>query len=241
MLTSPSNRSRGLTHTFDPGRTPTSLRRFERDPDWRLPPLEAKYSRLSTDRDTADEHHLEWITPGHPPFEAVRRRTWQAAQEALGKGACFHSLAHDAPARIDLYRARVVDGLGHVVHERLFAVELAEGREPALREPALLGNFTVAEAPEPFPAVAHLPEAASWLQDHALHPFLEEVRQERQTEVEHVAEHVELSLTELLARADEEIGRAAAEVERKTQGAEGRLAQAETRHAESIGELTGGR
>jgi len=45
---------------------------------------------------------------------------------------------------------------------------------------------------------------------------------------------VELSLTELLQRADDEIGRAAAEVQRGAQGAEGRLAKAETRHAELL-------
>ena len=38
----------------------------------------------------------------------------------------------------------------------------------------------------------------------------------------------------MLQRADEEIGRAAGEVEQKVAGAEGRLAQAETRHAELL-------
>jgi hypothetical protein len=45
---------------------------------------------------------------------------------------------------------------------------------------------------------------------------------------------VELLLTELLQRADEEIGRAASDVEQKLPGAEGRLAQAEIRHAELL-------
>ncbi len=27
----------GLAHTFEPGRTPEVLRRYERDPNWRLP------------------------------------------------------------------------------------------------------------------------------------------------------------------------------------------------------------
>jgi len=232
-------------HAFDPGKTPTVLRRYERDPDWRLPALAAKYPRLSTDRDTAEEHHLEWVTPGHPLFEAMRRHTLHSAQDDLKKGACFYSLAYDAPSRVDFYRARVVDGLGHVVHERLFALELAEGRDPRLREPALLGDLIPAPSPCPLPEgegggegslpqVAALPEAASWLQQNALMQFLSDVREERLDEVERVAEHVELSLTELLQRADEEIGRAAAQVERKTQGAEGRLAQAEARHAELL-------
>jgi len=223
-----------LPHSFDPGKTPTVLRRHEHAPDWRLPALAAKYPRLSTDRDTAEEHHLEWVTPGHPLFEAVRRHTFHLSQEELNKGACFYSLAYDVPARIDFYRARVVDGLGHVVHERLFAVEMVDGRAPRLREPALLGDLIPTEAPETLPPVAALPEATSWLQQNALMPFLEEVRVERLGEVERVAEHVELSLTEILQRADEEIGRAAAEVERKAQGAEGRLARAESRHGEML-------
>lgn len=46
--------------------------------------------------------------------------------------------------------------------------------------------------------------------------------------------HVELSLTELLQRADEEIGRAASDVDQKLAGAEGRLAMAEARHSELL-------
>jgi len=221
-----------LPHTFDPGRTPNVLKNYERNPDWRLPSLLAKYPRLSTDRETADTNNLEWVTPGHPLFEAVRRHTFYSSQEDFKKGACFFSLAHEAPARIDFYRARVVDGLGHVIHERMFAVEVVEGHDPVQREPAVLGDLTPAESPDPLPDVSHLPEASAWLHEHALQPFLDEVRTERLTEVDRIAAHIELSLTELLSRADEEIGRAAAEVEKNAQGAEGRMAQAETRHIE---------
>ena len=95
-----------------------------------MPELAARYPRCSTDRDAAQRHALEWVTPGHPLFEAVRRHAREQALEPLSRGATFHSLAHDAPARIDFYRARIVDGLGHVVHERVFAVELAGDDEP---------------------------------------------------------------------------------------------------------------
>ena len=62
----------GLAHTFDPGRTPSSLRRYEREPDWRLPELAMRYPRCSTDHDTAQSHALEWVTAGPP---AVRGNT----------------------------------------------------------------------------------------------------------------------------------------------------------------------
>ncbi len=223
-----------LPHTFDPPKTPTVLRRYENEPDWKLARLAEKYPRCSTDRDTAEQHHLEWITPGHPFFEAIRRHTLNLARAELGKGACFYSLTHDRPARLDFYRARVVDGLGQVVHERLFAVELDETGRCTQQEAGVLGNLTPASAPAHLPLVATQPDATSWLSQKALLPLLDEVQKERQVEVERITQHVELSLTELLQRADEEIGRADAELQQKVSGAEGRLAQAEVRHADLL-------
>ncbi len=223
-----------LPHAFEPGRTPSALRRYESDPSWKLPALAAKYPRCSTDRDTAETNNLEWVTPGHPLFEAIRRHTHEKALPVFGKGATFYSLQHDAAARIDFYRARAVDGLGQVIHERLFAVEVSNDGKTNLREPNVLGNFTPADPPEIPPAVATLPESSAWLHEYALVPFLEETRKDRLAEVERISAHIELSLTELIQRADDEIGRAAAEVEQKIAGAEGRLAQAEARHTELL-------
>jgi len=223
-----------LPHAFEPGKTPTVLRRYERDPDWKLPALANKYPRCSTDRDTAERKNLEWVTPGHPLFEAIRRHTLQSSQETFSKGACFYSLQHEQPARIDVYRARVVDGLGHTIHEHLFAVDLSENGDPTLREPGILGNFIPVDVPDEPPTVTAVPEVTDWLHTHALQPFLEETRGERLAEVERIAEHVELSLTELLQRADIEIGKAIEDKEKGVPGAEGRLAQAEARHEELL-------
>ena len=76
-----------------------------------------------------------------------------------------------------------------------------------LGEPSILGNLTPAPAPADVPPVSLLPEPTAWLHSNALQPFLDEVRKERLEEVERIAAHVELSLTELLQKADEEIGR----------------------------------
>ena len=222
-----------LQHTFQPGRTPASLKKYERDADWQFADILTRYPRLSTDRDTAEANNLEWVTPGHPLFEALRRHCVETSRDAFATGACFQSLDHDAPARLDFYRARVVDGLGHVVHERLFVVELTETGKPSLRERDILGNLTPAPAPYPLPNAASLPEATDWLQQHALLPFIDDVRAERLEEVDRVAEHVELSLTEVLQRIDQEIGRASEDMDKQVTGAEGRLAQAETRYDEA--------
>ncbi len=225
-LTSPA-------HAFEPGRTPPALRTYENDPDWRLPALAARYPRLSTDRETAEKQNLEWVTPGHPLFEALRRHTLALAREPFAAGACFWSIKHSKASRIDFYRARAVDGLGQVIHERMFVVETLANGDRRLADPSILGDLTPAKPTENV-SDTDLAEVEVWLHTKALDPFVAEVRLSRSEEIERIAVHVELSLTELLQKADEEIGRAAQEVEQGAQGAEGRLAQAETRHSELL-------
>ena len=224
----------GLPHTFDPGRTPTALRLFEREPDWRLPHLVSRYPRLSTDRDVADERNFEWVTPGHPLFEALRRHSLKQAQPHWAAGSCFYAVDQDEPTRLDFYRARVVDGLGRTVHERLFALEVGADGDARLREPSILGDLTPAKIPETLPPLASMSEATETLNRLALRPFLDEVREERVAEIDRIAAHVDTSLTELLAKADEEIGRAHEDKEQGIAGAEGRLVQAENRHGELL-------
>jgi hypothetical protein len=85
------------------------------------------------------------------------------------------------------------------------------------------------------------PYATETLNRLALRPFLDEVREERVAEVDRIAAHVDTSLTELLARADQEIGRANEDQEQGIAGAEGRLAQAENRHSELLSHSHGKR
>ena len=225
---------RGQLHAFEPGRTPNNLKRYDSSSDWNLPELSRQYPKLSTDRTTADARNLEWVTPGHPLFEALRRNSFEEGRETLASGACFHSLEHETPARIDFYRARVVDGLQQTIHEQLFAVELQNGNEPKIRDPRILGNITPAGKPEEIPPVASLPDHDGWLHENALSPFIEEIRKERTQELRRIAEHVELSLTEVLRRTDQEVGRAIEDIGNQIQGAEGRLAQAQNRHSAAL-------
>ena len=165
-------------------------------------------------------------------FEALRRRSLDLSQNVFIQGACFHSLTHEAPARLDFYKAQAVDGRGLVINERLFAVELTDNDAPILRGPEILGNLIPTDAPTQLPSIASLPEETTWLNEQVLKPFIDKVRTERRREVELVANHVEIALREVLQRIDGEIGKVNEEKERGVPGAEGRLAQAEARHAE---------
>jgi len=224
----------GLPHTFDPAATPPALKRYESNSDWRLDRLSNRYPRFSTDRKVAEKNNLEWVTPGHPLFEAIRRYTVDQSREPMAQGACFYSLDITEPVRIDFYRAKVVDGLADVIHERMFAVEISSAGSATLRDPGVLGNLNPAPAPDRLPPVATLPEPRAWLNDNALVPFLEEVRADRMAEVERICQHVETSLTELIFREDQRIARLQEDVERGVEGAAGNLRQAEMRQTELI-------
>jgi hypothetical protein len=221
-----------LAHTYDPATTPVALKRYEGDSDWRLDRLSNRYPRFSTDRKIAEKNNLEWVTPGHPLFEAVRRYTVDKSRVSMAQGACFYSLDITEPVRIDFYRAKVVDGLADVIHERMFAIEVASSGTAAVRDPGILGNLNPAASLDHLPPVATLPEPRSWLNENALVPFLEEVRADRVAEVERIRQHVETSLTELIFREDQRIARLQEDVERGVEGAAGNLRQAEMRQAE---------
>ena len=145
----------------------------------------------------------------------------QEIRDALDDDAVFNVVGEVLPAahveRVlrDYYAGRLGDEdlEERLLRERVFALELAGDGEPRRCEPGVLGDLAPAPVPDVLPEVAHRPEPAAWLQEHILEPFLAETRAERLAEVERVADHVELSLTELLQRTDEEIGRAAGDVE----------------------------
>ena len=92
------------------------------------------------------------------------------------------------------------------IHEKLFTLEITDGQAPRLREPQILGNLTPAGVPGALPSVASLPEQDGWLRENALSPFIEEIRKDRSEELQRIADHVDLSLTEVLRRTDLEVG-----------------------------------
>jgi hypothetical protein len=220
-----------LPYTFEPTATPPALRQYDKRPDWKLQPVAARYPRFSTDREIADANNLEWVTPGHPLFEAIRRHAVEKSQDALAEGACFYSLEADSPKRVDFYRARIVDGLGQIVHERLFAAEIARDGTISASSHTVLGNVQPVNDVVIPPELLNAPEPSAWLHENLLLPFLEEVRTDRTAEVERVAAHIEMSLTELIAKEDSSIGRWEDEAERGVEGAAGNLKQAEDRHS----------
>jgi len=216
----------------------------------RFGPLGREYKLVTFERsETLDQPSIEWITPGHPLFEAVRESAWELAQNDLRRGAVFFDVKRDKPARLDLFAASVKDGRGVTLHRRLFGVETSTEGAMTVREPTLLLDLNPAPAPQSArgtgqaggedapaaPAGAAVPphdslpdraQVEAYLLEQALAPFLAEVSAGRAGEVDRIRYHVELSLNTLIDRQQRQI---AEFYERDEPGMAGNIAQAEAR------------
>jgi superfamily II DNA or RNA helicase len=200
---------RGRNGVYTVGRIPRHLQTVGQRLEPRFGPLAQEYRRITFDRRRlSDDPTLEWVTPGHPLFEAVREYTWEEAQEHLRRGAVFYDLTRTAPARLEVYTASVADGRGNTLHRQLFVVEVEASGEMRLRQPTvfldLIPAGTEARADSPVPLERERLE--SFLLEQGLVPFLETVRRERQRELDTIARHVELSLLTLIDRQQRQVG-----------------------------------
>jgi hypothetical protein len=66
-----------------------------------------------------DDPTLEWVTPGHPLFEAVREEVSERVQPDLRRGSVFLDINRKEPARLDKFSAAIRDGSGKDLHRRL--------------------------------------------------------------------------------------------------------------------------
>lgn len=201
----PLNPVSGNERAFKVGKVPTILYDLARGKDWKLPGLARNYDRVCFDRSTLEsDSRLEWVTPGHPLFEAVRRQVWQQTQPQLRQGAIFYELEREQPALLELFIAAVADGTGTVLHRRLFLVESNVDGTRRLRDPSYLLDMIV---PERLPQVVpNLPpddaRTQAFLFEKALQPFRTEIAGEREHELNLIEASVRACFEELIRKRD---------------------------------------
>ncbi|HOV82542.1 MAG TPA: DUF3883 domain-containing protein, partial [Methanothrix sp.] len=172
--------------------------------------LGREYKQIAFDKTLlSDDPTTEWVTPGHPLFEAVRCYTLQKTDDDLRSGAVFFDLHSKEPYRLDVYSAAVNDGRGKVVHRRLFVAQTNLDGSVAVRQPTIFHKLTPACQKPELPDGSSLPSRdvlEQVLFEKAFQPFLEEVRAERTHEIETIERHMEISLNELIARQNQVLG-----------------------------------
>jgi superfamily II DNA or RNA helicase len=110
--------------------------------------LEPRFGKLGREYKTIafDKKHLEndptleWVTPGHPLFEAVREDLLDNAAPDLQRGAIFYGLHATAPYALDFFAPSVKDGRGNQIHRRLFAVQSEPCPSPTGASPSPVGT-----------------------------------------------------------------------------------------------------
>lgn len=173
--------------------------------------LEARFGRLGQEypQIVFDQAHskadptLEWVTPGHALFEALREDVLDQALPDLRRGAVFFELQRTMPARLDLFAAAISDGRGNVLERRLFVVETRLDRAMFVRQPTLFLDFVAAPEGTGTPEGARLPdadEAEQLLVDQELNVLQMQIQAEREREIARVIEHTEISLNALIHR-----------------------------------------
>jgi superfamily II DNA or RNA helicase len=194
---------KGRNGVYSIGRIPRSLQLFGERLESRFGPLGREYGRITFDkRRLGEDPTVEWVTPGHPLFEAVREQVWERVQTDLRRGAIFYDLHRTGPFRLEVYAASIADGRGNTLHRQLFVVEVAESGRMRLRQPTVFLDLIPAEARStgdpPIPSDRE--EVERFLLESGLQPFLQQVQQERQRELDTIARHVEVSLLTLIDR-----------------------------------------
>ena len=220
-------------HAYRLGKVPSPLRPIAARLEPRFGKLGREYQKIAFDKDLlVKDPTLEWVTPGHPLFEVVREDVLTRVEDDLKRGAVFFDLQAKEPLRLDVYAASIKDGRGIDVCRRLFVVQTDLNGALAIRQPTYLLDLAPAPAGTPAPDDAALPGrdgVEHALIEKALSPYLGEIASGRTREISVVARHLEISLDELIHRANlalaELVNR---RIEGKTvPGLEGNIAQAE--------------
>jgi hypothetical protein len=101
-----------------------------------------------------------------------------------------------------VYSATIRDGLGNILHRRLFVVETSMDGSLAVRQPTLFLDVVPAPAGTEPGIDDGLPGGdivEQSLIEKALEPFLEEIQQTRLKEIDTISTHMEISLNELIS------------------------------------------
>jgi predicted GIY-YIG superfamily endonuclease/superfamily II DNA or RNA helicase len=194
----------GRQGTYRVGKVPHALWTVGERLEPRFGRLGREYGQIIFDKQFLErDPTLEWVTPGHPLFEAVRDDVGTKTGEDIQRGAVFYDIHRAAPARLDVFSGAIKDGRGNVVHRRIFVVEPEQDGHLEIRQPTMFLDLVAGEGEHAIPDDVTLPGDAQVKQvviDQALEPLLDEVADTRRQETDTVRRHLEISLDALINR-----------------------------------------
>ena len=198
--------TRENSHVYRLGKVPRPLWPVGERLEPRFGKLGREYQSIVFDKELLKrDPTLEWVTPGHPLFEAVREDVTEHVHQDLEHGAVFFDLHHAAPYRLDTFTASIKDGLGNQLHRRLFVVQAEMTGTMSIRQPTIFLDLALAPKGNAVPDGDGMPDqtaAERFLISTALNPFLTEVAAQRVTPQRRKREP-QMDLFKVLQQADE--------------------------------------
>ncbi len=174
---------------FVVGRVPHSIRQIGDRDEFRrrFGPLQRRYPLVTFDKELAmRESQAEFVSFGHPLFEAVLQWAEESLLPVLQQGATFL----DPDGRLDgvllFFEGQMSDGMGEVAGKRLFALFVPHDDGPIIPlSPAIIWDLAPAERPaEAGTDVESLQsQGLTWLIPH-LEEYRAELAAERQRQAE---------------------------------------------------------
>jgi superfamily II DNA or RNA helicase len=191
-------------HVYKLGKVPRTLWPVGERLEPRFGKLGREYKNIVFDKEHLKrDPTLEWVTPGHPLFEAVREDVTEQVREDLLRGAVFYDLHQAHPYRLDVFAASIKDGRNNQLHRRLFVVQADQSGTMTIRQPTIFLDLALAPKDTNVPDGNGLPDRAAaerFLVTTALNPFLAEVAAQRARETATIEKHLKISLNELIHR-----------------------------------------
>jgi superfamily II DNA or RNA helicase len=202
---------RGRPGTYRLPRLPHHVQTRGEELEPRFGKLGREYRQFAFDRVLVEnDQTLEWVTPGHPLFEAVREQTAREAQNHFESGAVFFDIRAENPYRLDVFTSNVNDGRGNTLHRQLSVVRVGLDGEMTLKQATLFLDLTPATQGTAIPdGASDLPPADDteiFLVGEALQHALDEIAGQRAKENANVRRHVEISLNALINHQQVRIG-----------------------------------
>jgi len=198
------NEIRENGHIYKLGKVPRSLWPVGERLEPRFGKLGRDYKNIVFDKEYLKrDPTLEWVTPGHPLFEAVREDVTEHVREDLLRGAVFYDLHQAYPYRLDVFAASIKDGRDNQLHRRIFVVQADQSGTLTIRQPTIFLDLALAPKEKHIPDGDGLPDrsaAERFLVTTALNPFLAEVAAQRARETATIEKHLKISLNELIHR-----------------------------------------
>ena len=209
------------THIYKIGRVPRRLWSTGERLEPRFGKLGHEYSKIIFDKEyLIKDPTLEWVTPGHPLFEVVREDLLETTQGDLRRGAVFYDINQSKPYRLDVYSAAVVDGLGNILHRRIFVMETDMAGTLTVRQPTIFLDIALAHEDVKIPDDSNLPgkgELEQALVEKALANMFVEITEERGGEIDIIRKHLKISLNELINRENIIFAELVTELQEKTE------------------------